>query len=214
MRRAPVVAVCVVAAFLGSAGGSPAHGETTVADRTVTVAPVVGVVGSKSSPDPSALRDAEQVVARSARTVRLSGTASQQAAQLRSLRAKAREASVDSFRSATARVTGSCGWSEITLEDTSAYKGAYVKGRFSINRPGYAYRTNIKVWDTAALDLSEWNWPETGNLNGGTSWWDDFTFTVDEAFEFYGAQLSRGDVYTSKGWCTTGRPKVDGVLIG
>jgi hypothetical protein len=113
----------------------------------------------------------------------------------------------------TARVYGSCGWSEVTLSNATGDNIGYAGSRFVINRPGYAYRVNVHVWDTAAFDFSTWDFPDTGNLGGGTSYSDYFTFRVDEN-GYYGAQLNRGDVYVGgASWCSTGRPRVDDVHI-
>lgn len=111
--------------------------------------------------------------------------------------------------------TGNCGWSSILLVDASGYLDAYVKGTFSVKWPATVYRTNINVWDTSWRDFTEWNFPETGNLNYATSWWDDFRFDVDESGEFYGAKLDRGDVYipSRNNWCVTAGPTVDNVQI-
>lgn len=113
----------------------------------------------------------------------------------------------------TSRIYGDCGWSEITLQNATGDNIGYVQARFQINRPGYAYRVNVHVWDTAWNDFSEWDFPDTGSLYGGTSYEDSFTFRVDEN-NYYGAKMNRGEVYVGNNtWCYTGVPTVDDVWI-
>ncbi|WP_448070777.1 hypothetical protein [Georgenia yuyongxinii] len=110
---------------------------------------------------------------------------------------------------------GNCGWSSITLNPGwGAGYSLYVKGTIALNKPGYAYRTNIMVFSSAATDFLVWNYPETGSLNGGSSWWDDFTMTVP-TMQKYGASLNRAEVYVGNNtWCYTLGPHVDGVYPG
>lgn len=113
----------------------------------------------------------------------------------------------------TARVYGNCGWSEVSLSNATGDDIGASGSRFVLNRPGYAYRVDVHVWDTADFDVSSWDFPDTGNLDGDTSYADSFTFRVDEN-GYHGAHLTRGDVLVGGfTWCTTGRPRVDDVRI-
>ncbi len=113
------------------------------------------------------------------------------------------------------KVYGSCGWSYINFADTSGTRRAYVKVQWGTNAGGTAYRANVHIWDTAWNDFSTWDFPDTGNLNGSRFYSDDFTMLVDEAGAYYGAKLSRGDVYipSANKWCKTRGPSVDNVRI-
>jgi len=93
-----------------------------------------------------------------------------------------------------------------------------VTAKFQINRSGWAYRTNEHIWDPRWTDFSDWNWPETGNLSGTSSWYDDFTFNVDDRGADYDGELNRADVWTTGGpngstWCYAINPKVTAVVI-
>jgi len=106
---------------------------------------------------------------------------------------------------------GSCGYSYVELDQ--AWAGRFTAGGGSnINRPGYSYRINVRVWDPDWLDTFERNFPETGNLNGSryaTVYGNDNHPESDD----YRASLSRGDVYVGGNvWCSTVGPVVQKYL--
>jgi len=106
---------------------------------------------------------------------------------------------------------GSCGYSYVELDQ--AWEGQFVAGGgFNINKPGYAYRLNVRVWDPDWLSTFERNFPETGNLNGSryaTVYGNDSYPQTDD----YRASLNRGDVYVGgNAWCSTVGPVVQKYL--
>lgn len=235
MRRTLLTAITLSALALGTGTGltSPASAAKEKVDAEVTLYSMVELPGDESGPywdDPRTQEALEANAKLKPKKVRIDGTLDEN--EQEQVLTEAAEAAMTQWEAelsqasgasdipgdvgtqAYDQVSGNCGWSSIRLDDAFGTYYAYVKARFSIIRPGFAYRTNIHVWDTAWNDFSEWNFPETGNLNGATSWWDDFTFRVDESGAKYGATLNRADVYTSNGtWCHSGNPTVDNVQI-
>jgi hypothetical protein len=112
---------------------------------------------------------------------------------------------------ATNTVTGSCGWSSVTLQDAFGTHVGYYQARVGLNRPGTTYTMNEHVWDPALFDFSSWSWTDSGSFGGGTSWSDDFTFNVDSSTT-YSAELD-GEVYVGNGWCITAGAQVNSVSI-
>lgn len=226
------VTVAVMASVLGSIVGlvpaaSAVAAKPRTAEETVELVPMVELWGDQEGIDWNDPRNTEVLnAAKKLRTVKVRVSADASPAdRFKALDAEGTKAEVDwqrqldnqmrSARDAKSQtIYGNCGWSSITLQDSGPSYEAYVKSAFSINKPGYAYRTNVHVWDTSALDPSAWDFPDTGNLYGATSYWDDFVFDVDERGASYGAKLDRGEVSTSSGtWCYTGVPQVDNVII-
>jgi hypothetical protein len=221
---AAVLPAAVGACCLTLLGAAPAEAAPTAAELPASVVVLEPMVSykSESAPWPAAAdRTAAERAAAKLAAVRVAlpaQSADQRRAALDAAGKKADakwKAALRPTRTTnkTARVYGSCGWSEVTLSNATGDNLGYAGSRFVLNRPGYAYRVNVHVWDTAAFDFSNWDFPDTGNLNGGTSYSDYFTFRVDEN-GYYGAQLNRGDVYVGGvNWCSTGKPRVDDVHI-
>jgi hypothetical protein len=113
----------------------------------------------------------------------------------------------------TSTVYGDCGWSSVTLSDAAGHYGAYYTARFALTMPANTYVMNEHVWDPLWYDFSDWRWTETGGLSGGTSWFDSFTFSVDDAGRGYSAELD-GDVDVFNGYFVTTGAQVDNVWIG
>lgn len=212
--------VCCLA-FLGTSPAQAAPTGQKLSAAVVLLEPMV-VYASEGQPWPDAAdRTAAEKAADKLAAVRVELPAQSADQRRQALDAAGKKADAG-WRAAlkrkmtthkTARVYGSCGWSEVSLSNATGDNIGAAGSRFVINRPGYAYRVNVHVWDTAAFDFSTWDFPDTGNLSGGTSYSDSFTFRVDEN-GYYGAQLTRGDVYVGgANWCSTGRPRVDDVHI-
>lgn len=222
-----IVTAVLAAALISTLVSSPGSAASNKSDRVAVLHPMMVLNGDESGinwDDPHNQATVDAVSKLKPKKVRLDGSLT--FAEQEALITEAGESAViqwqteldqqagDSTVNKTQRIYGDCGWSEITLQDAFGTYVAYAQARFSINRPGYAYRVNVHVWDTYWGDFSTWDFPDTGTLNGGRSYSDDFTFRVDESGQKYGAKLNRGEVYVGgNNWCYTGVPTVDSVTI-
>ena len=195
-------------------GGS--HVALVGGSHVALVGQMVFVPGDASGPDPAAVLEARQTATMPTVVKIPSGLSEEEEGLFIEKKAGelAGEAKVSDglmTPNSTSTVTGNCGWSSVTLEDAWGTYVAYYKARFGLNRPGTTFTMNEHVWDPSFWDFSNWVWTESGNLGGGSSWFDDFTFSVD-AQTTYSAELD-GEVYVGDGWCMTAGAQVNDVRI-
>lgn len=220
MQRRTLVSsasVGVLTALIATQGTVAAVAEEAESPSVALVGQMVFVSGDESGPDAEALKEVrDTAVAPVAVEIPESLTDEE---EVEFIASKAGELANDEDPGesgsitplATDTATGTCGWSSVTLQDAFGTYVGYYQARFGLNRPGTSYTMNEHVWDPSFWDFSSWTWTETGNLGGGTSWSDDFTFTVDDQTT-YSAELD-GEVYMGNGWCITAGAQVNNVHI-
>lgn len=208
--------VGIFAILIAIQGPVAASADEPNSTHTALVGQMVFVPGDASGPDPMAVAEVREAAAALVPVEVPDGLTDEE--ETRFIANEASELVSDGELGgdlitpfATNTVVGNCGWSSVTLEDVSGIYVGYYQGRFGLDRPGTTFTMNEHVWDPSFWDFSSWVWTDTGNLGGGTSWSDSFTFSVD-AQTNYSAELD-GEVYVGNGWCITTGAQVNNVFI-